>query len=470
MTDHDFPNPVALLRDEKGIYGIGLSDAYLQARAGRSENIKLILRTDRIDEAILWTGAGDYAAACLQQLPPWCPPWCLPWGKVRFRGTRRFNGTQEGALRDEMIAVVRSRAGISKSSKPPHNAKERRHYFGLPIMATRMFNAMMRQVTDIADPEALRVARRFPLAMRWPIYKAGVRSHRMLQLAEAFPLLAYRIHFRTTVEQTPQENEKRELTIRMVERGAKLRNIAAVWQLPMRLRRIKPGATSWLIPQVLIDRPQLLDYMPLPLPQMRQWMHAVRFAAPEEKPDYAAWVAKNWAKLDGLHEIQNLCDWARARPRERPFTPNMSVQTVRQLSAEWHEAIVRRHEAIMRRHEEVEREEAERLGPFSEPWLPAGTLASGEAIVPITDAVELYREGRAMHHCIASYSPHVIAGRHYVYSIRQGDQRIATFALNRDSQGKITLGQIRSVCNGAVPEAITAAVRRWLASQNGRAL
>lgn len=73
-----------------------------------------------------------------------------------------------------------------------------------------------------------------------------------------------------------------------------------------------------------------------------------------------------------------------------------------------------------------------------------------------------------MHHCIASYAPDVIAGRYYVYSIRRGDRRIATFALNRGAQGKITLGQIRSVCNGTVPEAITVAVRRWLASANNR--
>src|SRR5262249_52469240 len=124
---------------------------------------------------------------------------------------------------------------------------------------------------------------------------------------------------------------------------------------------------------------QLMDYMPTPLPQMRQWMRAV--TAAEEKPDYAAWVARNWEKLDGSLEIENLHEWVRAgeKPRglnrfeppppasliKRPFTPTMSVRTVRQLSAEWHEAVKRERER-----------ETERLGPFPELWFPAGTLAA----------------------------------------------------------------------------------------------
>ena len=313
-------------------------------------------------------------------------------------------------------------------------------------MATRMFNAMMRQVTDSADPEALRVARRFPLAMRWPIYSTGVRSQRVLQLAEAFPLLAYRIHFLLT----SQENEKGELTIRMIERGAKLRDIAAVWGFPMRLRRIKPAAV-FLVSGVLLLRPELLDHMPEALPKMRRWLRAVG-AADARLPDYALWVARNWASIDGFQEIENFADWVRAnRQIERQFVPSMSVRTVRQLSAEWHEAIARAAET--------------ESGPFPQPWFPAGRLSSGEEIVPITNSVDLLREGQAMHHCVASYSRCVIAGQQYIYSIRKSDQRIATLALTRDELGKATLGQIRGACNAAVPAKIMTTVRRWLASQ-----
>jgi hypothetical protein len=85
--------------------------------------------------------------------------------------------------------------------------------------------------------------------------------------------------------------------------------------------------------------------------------------------------------------------------------------------------------------------------------------------VPITNSVDLWREGEAMHHCVASYSRYVIAGQQYIYSIREGDQRIATLELTRDGLGKATLGQIRGACNAAVPAKIVATVRRWLASQ-----
>src|SRR6516165_341189 len=101
MTDHDLLNPVVLLRDGKGVYGIGLSDEYLQAREGRCENIKLILRPDRIDEAILrpyriGEAYGRDYPACLQGLPPWS----LPREQGVFRVRRLFKSTQEGILRD----------------------------------------------------------------------------------------------------------------------------------------------------------------------------------------------------------------------------------------------------------------------------------------------------------------------------------------------------------------------------------
>src|SRR5262249_13775640 len=145
-----------------------------------------------------------------------------------------------------------------------------------------------------------------------------------------------------------EERDKRDPTVRMVERGAKLRDIAALWQLPMRLRRIKPGAVR-LVSPVLITQPELLDHMPERLPLMRKWLWAVRHAA-DVNPDYAVWMARNTFEFADRAEIQNLTDWVNAdlmidlglqdgRPPLRPFVSTMSAQTVRELSAQWHEEI-----------------------------------------------------------------------------------------------------------------------------------
>src|SRR5262249_49785189 len=152
--------------------------------------------------------------------------------------------------------------------------------------------------------------------------------------------------------------------------------------VPMVLRRIKPAAVR-LVSGVLVDRPELLDHMPTPLPKMRYWLRAVRFAADAIDADYALWVARNYSKFNGYEEIEDLTDWAlnsRARTQGgRPFVLSMSVRTVRELSVHWHEVVARKVD--------------EKSRPFPEPWFPAGRLSSGQEIVPITNSADLYREG-----------------------------------------------------------------------------
>jgi hypothetical protein len=194
---------------------------------------------------------------------------------------------------------------------------------------------------------------------------------------------------------------------------------------------------------------------------MRRWIKDVDAAMPQnlrkyghDHLGYMAWVARNWEELGGHQEIEDIGDWAGRPNNDRPFVPTMSVRTVRELSAQWHEAVAQK------RHRE--------LGPFPNPWFPAHTLPGGEEIVPIVNSEELSREGRAMHHCVAGYGHSIISGQVYIYSLRRGDQRVATIELRRDESDKAVLGQIRGACNAVVPAKTTAMIRRWLTSQNKR--
>jgi hypothetical protein len=58
----------------------------------------------------------------------------------------------------------------------------------------------------------------------------------------------------------------------------------------------------------------------------------------------------------------------------------------------------------------------------------------------------------------------VQSGRCYVYSVRQAQKRIATFALVRRAVSA-ELSEIRGPRNAQVPEKTVAAVRRWLRAQ-----
>ena len=126
----------------------------------------------------------------------------------------------------------------------------------------------------------------------------------------------------------------------------------------------------------------------------------------------------------------------------------MSVETVVNLSGEWHEAIV-----------------GGMSGPqcrFPPPWFPAQTIGEYE-LVPIYNAAALDLEGKAMHHCVASYFEAALNGALCICSIRQNGERVATVAFKQGAKGP-ALAQIRGPCNKAVPK-IEKAISRWLLTQ-----
>jgi hypothetical protein len=53
-----------------------------------------------------------------------------------------------------------------------------------------------------------------------------------------------------------------------------------------------------------------------------------------------------------------------------------------------------------------------------------------------------------------------------MYSVRQGDNRIAIVELLR-KDGKAELGQIKATCNARPPKEVTKAVKRWFSEMKG---
>jgi hypothetical protein len=55
----------------------------------------------------------------------------------------------------------------------------------------------------------------------------------------------------------------------------------------------------------------------------------------------------------------------------------------------------------------------------------------------------------------------VAAGGCYIYSVRQGDNRVATVELVK-KEGKVKAVQIRAACNAEPPKEVKVAVRKWI--------
>jgi hypothetical protein len=131
----------------------------------------------------------------------------------------------------------------------------------------------------------------------------------------------------------------------------------------------------------------------------------------------------------------------------RVFDRHMSIETVLKLSGEWHEAVA-----------------ANMTGPdceFPPSWFPAQRIGDLD-LVPITTAADLYREGKAMHHCVGTYAEYVNHGSLSIFSILKDGERVATVSFDRGAV--YGLREIRGPCNAAVPQ-IEKAIRAWLRKQ-----
>jgi hypothetical protein len=181
-----------------------------------------------------------------------------------------------------------------------------------------------------------------------------------------------------------------------------------------------------------------------------------------DDPDFALWIARNVLNIGNriqpvIGSLRDLGDWVDEVNREKPrcitrrFSPDMSWATVQRENNLWHEAIAKCKSSRSRYK-------------IPAPWLPTGH-ANGFRIVPLDSAKKLWKEGRAMHHCVASYDRRVAKGDCYIYGVRRGDERIATVELVRVN-GQVRPAQIRGRCNARPSKEVRAAVRKWLSETN----
>ena len=487
--DADRAMPVELLRDGRGVYGIGVSDLFDLEGVAWSCGIELepdtfehpphalILRPDRFpgtkplgvtDTAVLQKIAGGFR----------CGP---------------FMRSHENRLRQFIHHEALNRAGLRWppqhlnpgvaawwSADKKQQARNRGIYHGLRLRSLQIINRLIgKALEEAADADAVKAARRFTFKHRESIYHAAALSRRALQLTDTFPLLALALYsdqrrlrplgdFQNWDAEIQADAARKNCATDLVERGARLRDVAAAMDIPMALRRIKPGAAH-LVSDVFCRHPELLHAMPDSLPRSRIWLRVVDWAHHQVNADFAGWTARHAPQIPGsLDEVgfflADLADWARAGTRlakadeqepmggqfvVRPFTPSMSLNTVTTLSADWHEAVA-----------------SHMGGPqfvFPAPWYPAAKFGAYE-IFPIDNSAELYREGAAMHHCVGTYGAQVKRGGVYVYSVRRNGERLATLALGRNGS-KASLSQLRGPCNAQPPKEITAVVQRWLRTQ-----
>ena len=458
--------PVELLRDQRGVYGIGVAEACdvaAMARVCGAEQVyevprPLILRRDCLEQL----PRRQLRTAALQKI----------FGGLRY-GV--FRCTSEEALRRVIHHEALNRAGLSWpaqryddedpgfrwwSSDTAQQVDNRRKYHGLRLLSVSVINRLIGQlIEEAADQNAIRAARRFAISYREFIYRAATSHLHILQLAETFPLAALvtcadiddgsgkpitgRKH-----EEWPADLEARSVkALKLAKRGARLREVAAALEIPMAFRRVKPGVVHLVTP-FLVQHPELLQWMPNDTSAARIWLKMMGDARYVDV-DFAHWVARHVSQIPGPilqvgHTISDLWDWVRANTRgsgqqfaTRRFTPSMALTTAIHESYEWHKAAAGHLSDVGDRA----------LPP---PWYPPA-MQGGFDIVPLTTSADLYREGYAMHHCVGTYIDQVLQGTSYIFSVRCEGKRIATISLIRIGE-RVSIQQLRGPCNAEATE------------------
>lgn len=462
FADQAAGRPLRLLADRRGVYAVALDGG----ETGASYDQVYALRPDRLDETRPWL------PSLLHRVPRGPAPGftaerALVWGLTRALLHRAgLRGGAEGGAEG-------GGEGGGEAGDPATQARIRRRSFGLLAAAQRITNGLLARVLETADPVALTLARRFPLDHRWRIYAQSARGPRLAELAESFPVLAAAIALGS-------DPVGAEAARRRVLAGAPLKEAALALDLPLHLRKVKPGAIGrlWPVVDFLKPRAKLVHgYLPARLADQRRWLVGLG-AALEYGEDYAVWVARNLRQMAAasLAEtealVQDLGDWTEAsqwaqvsghilftigaweRPQgaaliARPFAGQMALGTVQRLSADWHEAL-------------AESAYSTQAQAFPKPWYEDAEV-DGYAIHPIPSAPELYREGKRMRHCAAIYAPVVARGENFFYSVRRAGRQVATAQLYL-SGDSVEIGQVRGPTNQLPAPGLLRALRKWLSA------
>ena len=366
MKDDGAPHPVDLLRDQRGVYGIGVSELFDFEVVAWSCGVEPVPYTfERPPGALIlrpdWFAANTPLGAHSSR----------PLGAVLQKitgGFRRgpFMHSHEEQLRQFIHHEALNRSGLPWpprqhndlrwwSEDKKQQTRNRGLYHGLRRSSLNAINHLIgRALEEAADAEALKAARRFTFEHRERMYRAAALSRRALQLTETFPVLALAIYserwqarrygqtsdteIRFNAEAAELSSRKTE-AMRLVDHGARLRDVAVAMNIPMALRHIKPGVAH-LASSVICTQPGLLHFIPDTVPKARIWLIVVPWAHHRVSAEFAEWVARHAPQIPGnLNHVGgvlgNIADWARAGmpPEEEIFEHSRAARATNSSSA-----------------------------------------------------------------------------------------------------------------------------------------
>lgn len=263
-----------------------------------------------------------------------------------------------------------------------------------------------------------------------------------------------------------------------VRRGPKLKEIMAEFHAPLPIRKIRGNA---VIPSNLSTILALRNVPPSVLSQaipeesnlqlrwlrfLRHWLSTAgryHFLAEHNSAWNWAVAAGSVAIRDGVPNVEgrvgDIFDFI-IRGKNR-LNPDWTFRAALAATERWHAELAAKqdHEKFLSQHG-FRFDDQRDYAPLPETWTNGEYTATA-----LRSGLELFLEGRAMRHCVASYVREVMLGGTRIYSIRKGEDRVATLELHPRGE-RFVPAQLKGPCNSHPKKAVQDVAAKFVQSAN----
>ena len=255
----------------------------------------------------------------------------------------------------------------------------------------------------------------------------------------------------------------------LCERGAKLKDVMKAFRVAYPLRAVsakalRPGV--WTVLQAitrLVDPSTISQSVPAEPTRHKHWLGdldilwtAMQRRRPDEQVngEVLRWamlaLSRHASRSDHDVPADQIADFLICNRDQ--WNARWTWERMIRETGEWHEALA--NAQIDRINDGTYDAEVAYHG------FPTEVTLSGFEFHALRSLRALIVEGKAMHHCVASYHRDIQSGRARIYSIRKDGRRVATVEF-MPLPGRVRAVQIKGVCNAKPPKDVIAAADKF---------
>lgn len=263
-----------------------------------------------------------------------------------------------------------------------------------------------------------------------------------------------------------------------VHRGPKLRELMAGFSAPLPLRALKGGACipsnmSTILSLRKIPPSDLAQAIPEEIGQQIRWLRLLRdwlhlcghYSFMKDFDGWWLWMVKasGAAIREDMPGIEkragDIFDFLyRGR---KILNPDWTFRGALAATERWHKELAARQDQVkfLAQHG-FGFEDRRDYAP-----LPETVDEGGFTFTALKSGLDLFLEGQAMRHCAANYVREVMLGGTRIYSIRQGEDRVATMELHPRGE-QFVMAQLKGPCNSQPKKPVRSAAEAFLQASN----